>query len=68
MQVTKHIHEIEAFKPVSLTIKFETAEELQALKDILFWDESIPELVGDGNKRKKDQCSKLMAKLSNTIL
>jgi hypothetical protein len=68
MQVKKHIHEVEAFKPVTLVIKFETEEELQALKDILFWDESIPNLVAEGSEAKKEQCAKLMANLSSVIL
>ena len=44
MQV-KTKQQTQVFKPVTLEITFETAEELRMMKDMLVWNVSIPEIV-----------------------
>lgn len=66
MQVTKHEVDVD-FKPVVITIKFTTAEELSAFSQIMFHNVSIPDHLFTNNNIDVDT-SKNMFKIMAQIV
>lgn len=59
--------EPKVFKPRTLKLTFETAEDLDILRNLFTYDLSIPNLVYGSNAEKRKQLEKIMDMIRNTL-